>query len=73
MSSGAKAQDDDRGVYRSAGSAAPPKSTGQPSLRHHAKQMSYDDEPLSAFFTASSAAWNPMRLCVPSHNGIVYS
>src|ERR1039458_6917886 len=43
----------------------------QQGLRHPAKQMSYDDEPLSAFFTASSAAWNPMRLCVPSQKGLL--
>src|SRR5713226_62042 len=29
-----------------------------------------EELPASAFFTADSAPWNPMRLCVPSQNGL---
>src|SRR6202023_2318557 len=38
--------------------------------RSAAASRFYEEDPLSDFFTASSAPWNPMRLWVPSQNGL---
>src|ERR1700719_2777531 len=39
--------------------------------RSAAASRFYEEDPLSDFFTANSAPWNPMRLWVPSQNGLL--